>query len=96
MSGQGEPFQFAGSTLAAVGQFLYTDATSGGSGLSGFKIDPTTGSLSPVNTNSSTTGSWFVLTGNSHDNVLYASESFRLVAQESTQSSHTLSDLMAL
>jgi 6-phosphogluconolactonase (cycloisomerase 2 family) len=75
MSGQGEPFQTAGNTLAVVGQFLFTNATSGGSGLSGFKIDPASGSLTPVNTSSNTTGSWFVLAGNSQQNVLYVSGS---------------------
>ena len=73
MSGQGQAFQSAGDTLAVVGQFLFTDATGGASGLAAFKIDPTTGTLTAVNTSSSTSGSWFVLAGNSQQNVLYAS-----------------------
>jgi 6-phosphogluconolactonase (cycloisomerase 2 family) len=73
MSGQGQPFQTAGNTLAVVGQFLFTNATSSSSGLSGFKIDPTTGSLTAVNTASTTSGTWFLLAGNSQQNVFYAS-----------------------
>jgi 6-phosphogluconolactonase (cycloisomerase 2 family) len=73
MSGQGESYQTAGNTLAVVGQFLFTNATTASSGISGFKIDPATGSLSPVNTSSSTGGTWFLLAGNSQQNVLFAS-----------------------
>jgi 6-phosphogluconolactonase (cycloisomerase 2 family) len=75
MSGQGQPFQTAGNTLAVVGQFLFTNATAGSSGLSGFKIDPTTGSLTAVNTASTTSGTWFLLAGNSQQKVFYASGS---------------------
>jgi Lactonase, 7-bladed beta-propeller len=80
MPGQGEPFQTAGNTLAVVGQFLFANATSGPSGLSGFKIDSTNGSLTPVNTSSNTTGSWFLLAGNSQQNVLYTSGNVNMVS----------------
>jgi hypothetical protein len=58
MSGQGDAFQSAGETLAVVGRFLYTEATSGSSGLAGFKIDPASGSLTPVTTTSNSAGTW--------------------------------------
>ncbi len=88
MSGQGQPYQSAGDTLAVVGQFLFTDATGGASGLAGFKIDPTTGSLTAVNTSSSATGSWFVLAGNSQQNVLYASGSVSTSSNGTTSSTN--------
>lgn len=90
MSGQGQAFQSAGDTLAVVGQFLFTDSTSGPSGLAAFKIDPATGTLTAINTSSSTTGTWFVLAGNSQANVLYTSGSVNTSSNGTSSSTNGL------